>query len=116
MGQDAGLHTISKLVIYDLRPFGKEQSDAIYHNTNGTQDALLAAWNKLWTRYKDEPSVFGYDLLNEPQHGLNPDEALCSREELLPTPQLFRSASVAAKLIDSAECIDLLNRQGLCSV
>lgn len=85
MGRDAGLKTIFKLVIYDLRPFGTEDWDAIYHNTDGAQDTLLAAWAKLWTRYQDDPSVFGYDLLNEPQRGLNPDEAICSRDELLPT-------------------------------
>ncbi len=85
MGREAGLQTIFKLVVYDLRPFGDAQWDAIYHNTNGTQDAVVAAWSKLWIRYKDEPSVFGYDLLNEPQRGLDPDEERCCREQLLPT-------------------------------
>jgi len=85
MGKAAGLKTVFKLVIYDVRPFGSAQWDAIYHNTNGTQDALVAAWSKLWNRYKDEPSVFGYDLLNEPQRGLDPDEERCCREGLLPT-------------------------------
>jgi endoglycosylceramidase len=85
MGREAGLRTVFKLVVYDVRPFGKAQWDAIYRNTNGTQDALLAAWSKLWVRYKDEPSVFGYDLLNEPQRGLDPDEERCCREQLLPT-------------------------------
>ena len=85
MGRDAGLKTIFKLVIYDIRPFGSAQWDAIYQNSNGTQDALVAAWSKLWIRYKDEPSVFGYDLLNEPQRGLDPDEERCCREQLLPT-------------------------------
>lgn len=60
MGKEAGLKTVFKLVIYDLRPFGNAQWDAIYNNTNGTQDALVAAWSKLWNRYQDEPSVFGY--------------------------------------------------------
>lgn len=85
MGREAGLQTVFKLVIYDIRPFGSAQWDAIYQNTDTTQDALLAAWSKLWNRYKDEPSVFGYDLLNEPQRGLDPDEERCCREQLLPT-------------------------------
>lgn len=85
MGKDAGLQTIFKLVIYDIRPFGSAQWDAIYQNTDGTQDALVAAWSKLWNRYQHEPSVFGYDLLNEPQRGLDPDEERCCREQLLPT-------------------------------
>ncbi len=92
MAREAGLQTIFKLVIYDLRPFGSADWDAIYHNTDGTRDTLTAAWEKLWTRYKDDPSVFGYDLLNEPQRGLSPDEAYCSREELLPTLRLLADA------------------------
>jgi hypothetical protein len=85
MGKAAGLKTVFKLVIYDIRPFGSAQWDAVYQNTDGTQDAVVAAWSKLWIRYKDEPSVFGYDLLNEPQRGLDPDEERCCREQLLPT-------------------------------
>jgi hypothetical protein len=85
MGREAGLQAVFKLVIYDIRPFGSAQWDAIYQNTDNTQDALLAAWSKLWNRYKDEPSVFGYDLLNEPQRGLDPDEERCCRKQLLPT-------------------------------
>ncbi len=85
MGQKAGLKTIFKLVVYDIQPFGDEQWEAIYHNTDGTQDALLGAWKKIWTRYRDEPSVFGYDLLNEPQCRLDLDETRCSSEYLFPT-------------------------------
>jgi hypothetical protein len=85
LGKEAGLKTVFKLVVYDIRPFGNAQWDAIYHNTNGAQDALVAAWKKVWVRYQNEPSVFGYDLLNEPQRGMDPDEERCSRKELLPT-------------------------------
>lgn len=85
MGREAGLQTVFKLVVDDLRPFANTQWDAIYQNTDGTQDAVVEAWSKLWIRYKDDPSVFGYDLLNEPQRGLDPDEERCCREQLLPT-------------------------------
>ena len=44
----------------------------------------MAAWSKIWIRYKDEPSVFGYDLFNEPQRGLGRDYDCCQREQLLP--------------------------------
>jgi hypothetical protein len=85
MGREAGLRTVFKLVVYGIRPFGPEQWDALWKNTGGSQDALLQAWQKIWIRYKDELSVFGYDLLNEPQRGLDPDEYRCVRENLLPT-------------------------------
>ena len=84
MGKDAGLMTIFKLVVYGIRPFGDEQWNRIWHDTDGTQDTLVAAWSRIWTRYKDEPSVFGYDLLNEPQRGLDRDYDRCQRERLLP--------------------------------
>jgi len=85
MGRQVGLRTVFKLVVYDVRPFGNEQWEAIWSNTGGAQDALLAAWRTIWIRYKDDPSVFGYDLLNEPFRGLQPDYNRCCREQLLPT-------------------------------
>ncbi|MEY3896622.1 MAG: hypothetical protein RLZZ214_2142, partial [Verrucomicrobiota bacterium] len=85
LGREAGLKTVFKLVVYGISPFGSEQWDALWKNTGGSQDALLDAWRKIWIRYRDEPSVFGYDLLNEPQRGLDPDEQRCVRESLLPT-------------------------------
>ncbi len=84
MGREAGLRTVFKLVVYGIRPFGNEQWDELWRNTNGRQDALVAAWAKIWTRYRDEPSVFGYDLLNEPQRGLDLDYARTQRERHLP--------------------------------
>lgn len=85
MGREAGLKTVFKLVVYGIKQFDNSQWDALWKNTNGSQDALLEAWQKIWIRYQDEPSVFGYDLLNEPQRGLDPDEQRCVRESLLPT-------------------------------
>jgi endoglycosylceramidase len=35
----------------------------------GLQDALAQAWTHVADRFKDEPSVFGYDVLNEPWPG-----------------------------------------------
>jgi endoglycosylceramidase len=85
MGREAGLRTIFKLVVYGIKSFGTQQWDDLWKNTGGSQDALVESWRKIWVRYKDDPSVFGYDLLNEPQLGLDPDEQRCVRECLLPT-------------------------------
>lgn len=84
MGRESGLKTIFKLVVYGVKNFGPAQWDALWNNTNASQDALLEAWRKIWVRYKDEPSVFGYDLINEPQIGHDADEQRCVREGLLP--------------------------------
>ena len=85
LGREAGLKTIFKLVVYGIRGFDTTQWDALWKNTNGSQDALLEAWRGIWIRYKDDPSVFGYDLLNEPKLGLGPDERRCVGENLMPT-------------------------------
>lgn len=85
MGREAGLKTVFKLVVYGIRQFDAEKWDALWKNTGGSQDAVLEAWRKVWSRYKDDPAVFGYDLINEPQRGLETDEQRCVRECLLPT-------------------------------
>jgi endoglycosylceramidase len=90
--KEAGLKTIFKLVVYDVHPFGPEQWDALYRNKDGTQDTVLKAWRTLWEKYKDEPSVFGYDLLNEPQRGLNMEEEDAANSFLLPTLRRFAEA------------------------
>jgi hypothetical protein len=92
MGREAGLKTVFKLVVYGIKGFGPDQWDALWKNTHGSQDAVLEAWRKIWIRYKDDPSVFGYDLLNEPQRGLDPDEQRCKRESLLPALRRFTDA------------------------
>jgi endoglycosylceramidase len=92
MGREAGLKTVFKLVVYGIRGFDTAQWDALWKNTAGSQDTVLEAWRKIWLRYKDDASVFGYDLLNEPQRGLDPDEHRCTRDDLLPTLRRFADA------------------------
>jgi hypothetical protein len=85
MGREAGMKTIFKLVVYGIKSFGPGHWEALWKNADGSQDALIEAWRNIWIRYKEDPSVFGYDLLNEPQRGLEPDEHRCVRESLVPT-------------------------------
>ncbi|MEY4244659.1 MAG: hypothetical protein RLZZ245_2244 [Verrucomicrobiota bacterium] len=85
MGSEAGLKTIFKLVVYGIKGFDADQWDALWKNTHGSQDVLTEAWKKIWIRYRDNSSVFGYDLLNEPKLGLDPDQQRCVRESLMPT-------------------------------
>jgi hypothetical protein len=56
----------------------------LWNNTDGTQEKVIEGWTLIWNRYKDEPSVFGYDLLNEPARGLSKDYERTQREQLLP--------------------------------
>lgn len=84
MGKAAGMQTMFKLVFYGVRPFGDKQWDMLWNNTDGTQDKLIEGWIRIWNRYKDEPSVFGYDLLNEPARGLDEDYETIQSAKMLP--------------------------------
>ena len=43
--------------------------DRFYRDVDGVQSRLVAVWEHLAAALADEPSVAGYDLLNEPGHG-----------------------------------------------
>jgi endoglycosylceramidase len=43
--------------------------DRFYRDADGVQSRLVAVWEHLATELADEPSIAGYDLLNEPGHG-----------------------------------------------
>jgi endoglycosylceramidase len=66
MGKNAGISTDFKLTVYGTKGFSWGN---FWRNENGEYDKLGAAWAQLWERYRDEPAVFGYDLLNEPMRG-----------------------------------------------
>jgi len=43
--------------------------DRFYGDADGIQTSLVDVWEHLATELADEPSIAGYDLLNEPGHG-----------------------------------------------
>ncbi len=95
-GKQAGLKTGFKMTIYDIKNFDEKKWTELWKNENGEQELLLNAWETIWNRYKNDPSVFGYDLLNEPQKGEDTDYRDCEKKYLVP---LFR------KLIDELKAI-----------
>ena len=66
MGKNAGISTDFKLTVYGAKEFSWGD---FWRNKNGEFDLLERTWTMLWERYKNEPAVFGYDLLNEPMRG-----------------------------------------------
>jgi endoglycosylceramidase len=65
LGKQAGMYTQFKLTLHDI---GNQQAwDQLWANQNGEQEAVIQGWKVLWERYKDEPAVVGYNLLNEPE-------------------------------------------------
>ena len=66
MGKQEGIYSEFKLTMSGIQGF--DWTD-LWLNENGEQEAIIKGWRVLWERYKDEPSIFGYDLLNEPDKG-----------------------------------------------
>lgn len=73
--KQVGIYSEFKLTLYDIREFRglqrKNGWDKLWNNKNGEQEAIISGWEVLWERYKDEPAVIGYDLLNEPEKPQN---------------------------------------------
>lgn len=65
-GKNTGMKTDFKMTVYGSKGFSWGD---FWSNKHGEYDHLISAWKLLWERYKDEPFVFGYDLLNEPMKG-----------------------------------------------
>jgi hypothetical protein len=53
----------------DISPAGDRAFQNFYFNTNGIQSELVDVWGKLAKTFRDDPTVAGYDLLNEPGFG-----------------------------------------------
>jgi endoglycosylceramidase len=66
LGKQAGMYTQFKLTLYDIGN-NPEVWGQLWANQNGEQEAVIQGWKVLWERYKDEPAVVGYNLLNEPE-------------------------------------------------
>lgn len=104
LAKQVGIYSEFKLTTYDLRQFrtlGPVRQNAwksLWENTNSGQEKFIQGWGKLWQKYKDEPSVVGYDLLNEPETGsLKLPEDQFVKEYLNPFYQ---------KIIDQLRTID----------
>lgn len=85
MGRESGMKTDFKMVIYGIPDFDLEGWGKLWKNKNGEQERWIGAWRHIWEKYKDDPSVFGYDLLNEPRKGnLDADYAAVEKDYLIP--------------------------------
>ncbi|MFC7335644.1 glycoside hydrolase family 5 protein [Haloferula chungangensis] len=83
MGREVGIHTIFKLVSYGAKPRGDAFWEMLWSDSDA-QAQLMEGWTRLWTRYQNEPAVFGYDLLNEPTRGKSKNYEKTQQEQLLP--------------------------------
>ncbi len=85
MGRESGMKTGFKMVIYGIPGFNVVGWGKLWNNKNGEQERWISAWKHIWERYKDEPSVYDYDLLNEPRKGdLDADYDIVEKDYLVP--------------------------------
>jgi hypothetical protein len=61
-----GIYTDFKLVPYDVPNWSWT---SFWKDSNGEQAAWIKAYSYVWRTFKNDPSVVGYDLLNEPHMG-----------------------------------------------
>jgi len=82
MGRQAGLRTSFKMTAYSVAKFSWGD---FWRDQHHEQDRLVAAWKLVWERFRDDPSVMGYDLLNEPLIGdMDLEPRVVEREHLVP--------------------------------
>jgi endoglycosylceramidase len=100
MAKNVGISTDFKLTVYGSKGFSWGD---FWRNNNGEFDLLEKAWTMLWKHYKDEPVVFGYDLLNEPMRGdLDVSYEEMEAEYLIP---LYKRLIDVCQQIDSGKKI-----------
>lgn len=71
IAKENGIKTMFKMTLYDhtKEVYGDltmKQWKDLLSNENGTREKYYEGWSNLFIRYKNEPAVIGYDLLNEP--------------------------------------------------
>jgi endoglycosylceramidase len=86
---EAGIYTQFKMTVYDIEgvtelrrvPFWQ----SFWRDRNGEQEQLIDAWRVVWERYRGNPAVIGYDLLNEPERaGITSTHEEFQREYMTP--------------------------------
>lgn len=65
LAKNAGITTVFKMTNYGMK--GSFIWEEFWANENNEHATYLEAWKVIWNRYADEPSVYGYDLVNEPR-------------------------------------------------
>ena len=81
-----------RLDLRELSPAVMTAAEAFWQNEEGIQDHLVDTWAWLAAEFKDDPTVVGYDLLNEPHWGIRYFRNLAVRK-----PRFYRDATAAIR-------------------
>lgn len=63
-GRNSGMKTVFKMTVYGVDSFIWED---FWLNKKEEYNTYIDAWRVIWKRYAKEPSVLGYDIVNEPR-------------------------------------------------
>lgn len=72
-------------------------------DSDENQAMMIALWSEIAGRYKDEPTIAGYDLLNEPNWGFQDesDKGGCRETENRPLRDIYQRTIRAIRAIDT---------------
>ncbi len=107
---DAALPWCAKYGLYvvvDLHapPSGSEASRQGLFNNRECQDKFVEIWQRLARKYRGNPTIWGYDLLNEPGEG-------AVAEDLMDWEELVAKTARAVRAIDPDHAIIVEPAQG----
>jgi hypothetical protein len=64
MGRNSGMKTVFKMTVYGVDGF---EWEVFWQNKKNEHQTYIDAWKVIWERFSNDPSVFGYDIVNEPR-------------------------------------------------
>ncbi|WP_140984813.1 cellulase family glycosylhydrolase [Asticcacaulis tiandongensis] len=91
----------------DLNISDRDPTKPSFWDDMAHQDKAVALWVKLAERYKDEPYIAGYDLINEPNWGFTDpaDKNGCKEKDNTPLRQFLTRATKAIREVDTKHII-----------
>ena len=92
----------------DLNIADRDPSKPYLWDSEANQEKTIALWKKLAERYKDEPYIGAYDILNEPNYGFsNPEEDKNGTKEKVNAPlrKLMIEITKAIREVDQKHII-----------
>ncbi|MFY0606438.1 MAG: cellulase family glycosylhydrolase [Cyclobacteriaceae bacterium] len=85
LGTQSGIKTVFKMTVYGADNF---EWESFWEDQNSEQNDYISAWEVIWKRYKEEASVAGYDLVNEPRkHSMDISYSDLTEKYLVPVFQ-----------------------------
>ncbi|TWI03892.1 cellulase (glycosyl hydrolase family 5) [Luteimonas cucumeris] len=91
----------------DINISDRDPKKPSFWDDPANQDKAIALWVKLAQRYKDEPNIGGYDLINEPNWGFadKADKNGCAEKANSPLREFLKRATHAIRAVDKRHIV-----------